>query len=329
MNVKRRTRVPRSRRSAVAIGIAALSWSACASHRGASARMSQPSLAQHIARVRAVSAAATSRSSASTPTLESWDPQLSAVLTELAVAPTADGHRRVAVEYRRLGVLDMAHAHLTAAVRLAPHDAAAFDELARIWRDWGFPQLGFSDAYRAVYLAPSSAAAANTLGTLFEAAGQTREARLWYERALALDPGASYALNNLCYTAVMLRQRDAVTACRRGLAVAPDSRRARNNLGLAYAARGELDKAREQFESSSNVSAGPYNMGIVYMARRQFEKATDAFETAVRINPGFSLAAARVRQARAAARTEADPPNGEQNPLTDERDKGEQERDPR
>ena len=59
----------------------------------------------------------------------------------------------MAGEYRRLGVLDLAHAQFTAAVRADPADAASFDALARIWRDWRFPHLGIEDAYRAVQLA--------------------------------------------------------------------------------------------------------------------------------------------------------------------------------
>jgi Flp pilus assembly protein TadD len=234
-------------------------------------------------------------------TLESSDPRLSAALVVLAVNPTAEAHRRVATEYRRLGVLDMAHAHLSTAAELAPDDPAVHDDLARVWRDLGCPDRGFADAARAVYLAPSSPVAANTLGTLFEASGRPDAARRWYQRAVAIDPHASYALNNLCYAAITADRSDAVTVCRRALDETPGSQRVRNNLGLAYAARGELDKAREQFNSSADAQAGPYNMGIVYLSRRQFKKATESFDAAVRINPGFALAAERARQARLAA----------------------------
>jgi tetratricopeptide (TPR) repeat protein len=239
--------------------------------------------------------------SATVQTLESSDPRLSAALLELAMRPTAEAHRRVAAAYRRRGVLDMAHSHLTAAARLAPNDPAVFDELARIWRDWGFADQGVPDAYRAVHLAPSSPVAANTLGTLFQVSGRPDEARRWYRRALEIDPKAAYALNNLCYAAIMTKSRDAVADCRRALEVAPESRATQNNLGLAYAAQGRLDKAREQFDSPSDAVAGPYNMGIVYMSRQQFTKATEAFAAAVRINPAFAPAAHRARQARLAA----------------------------
>ena len=252
---------------------------ACAAHRSGANALAKP------------------RSSVSGQTLESWDPRLSAALTELIVTPTPGAHRRVALEYRRLGVLDMAHDHFTAAVRLDPDDAAAHDGLARIWRDWGFPELGLADACRAVQIAPSSPAAANTLGTLLESAGQIREARQWYARAVGLDPEAAYALNNLCYTAIMVREADAVAVCERAQAAAPESGIVRNNLGLAYAAGGDFEKAHEQFKRGGDTAAD-FNMGILYLGQQQYPKAVKAFDDALESDPRFTLAATRARQAR-------------------------------
>ena len=256
-----------------------------------------PTLESQITRTRALSAEARPRTGVMGQTVESWDPQLSAALAALAVAPTAAQHRRVASEYRRLGILDVAYSHLTQAVRLDPDGAAAHDALARIWRDWGFPHLGFADARKAVTLAPTSAAAANTLATLYSAAGQLRDARDWYERALTLDPGASYALNNFCYTAIVLAESGAVHACTRAAAAQPGSKTAHNNLALAYAAQGDLASARVEFERGGEA-AGRYNMGIVHMAQRRYKRAAEAFEAALQADPSLTLAAARVRQSR-------------------------------
>jgi tetratricopeptide (TPR) repeat protein len=232
--------------------------------------------------------------------VESWDRRLSAALLELAQQPTAARHRNVALEYRRLGILDVAHAHLRAAVQLDHQDAAAFDGLARIWRDWGFPHLGLDDATRAVQLAPESAAAANTLGTLLQLQGYVADASRWYERALTLEPDAPYALNNLCYASVILR-RESVNTCQRAVAAAPQSKDARNNLALAFAAAGNIDRARLELERSSDAASAQYNTGILYLADRQFGKAAEAFDAAVQINPRFEHALARANQARAGA----------------------------
>lgn len=309
MRLGRGARVRRATcQGAVALALAATS--ACATHNVASGERAalrgvpEESLESHIARVLAVSSAATSAPATAAGTLEQGDAKLSAALTAVIAAPTAHAYRQVGLEYRRLGVLDMAYRHFSKAVELDRKDAASFDMRARIWRDWGFPVLGYADAYRAIELAPRSAAAANTLGTLFEAAGNPGAARVWYERAITLEPAAAYALNNLCYLFVMRAESNAVAACRRALEAAPDSVSARNNLALAYAAGDEDDAALAQFTASVDAAAAQYNMGIVYMARRQYPKALDAFAAALRLNPSLPQATALFSQARQAMGTD-------------------------
>ena len=279
---------------------------ACAAHRSARSELARmperESLGSYIAKVREASAAARPSASLAT-TIESSDPQLSAALTALAVSNTAEAHRRVATEYRRIGVLDMAYKHLTDALRLDSHDAAAYDGMARIWRDWGVPRLGLGDAYRAVALAPNSASAANTLGTLLEGVGETKSARHWYERALALSPRASYALVNICYSSIMLRQHDALDVCRRAVFYAPKSPIARNNLALAYAARGDFASARAEFRHAED-SVAEYNLGIAYLAAHKYHEALEAFHTALKLDPSSVAAAQRAQQARASALAE-------------------------
>ncbi len=130
-------------------------------------------------------------------TVEAQDPALAAALLKLRLAPSAAQHRAVATEYQRVGILDAAFDQLTAATRINPRDATAYDARARIWRQWGYPLMGVADANRAIFYAPKSAAAYNTLGTLLGAAGRFEAARRAFERAVALDPAASFARDNL------------------------------------------------------------------------------------------------------------------------------------
>ena len=101
--------------------------------------------------------------------IENSDQILSAALLELRLHPGAVQHRRVAERYRTLKILDAAFDHYSRARQLDRTDAASYDGLARIWRDWGFPHLGLADAARAVHYAPSWPAAHNTLGTILAA----------------------------------------------------------------------------------------------------------------------------------------------------------------
>jgi len=79
-------------------------------------------------------------------TIESQDGDLASALLQLALVRTAEHHRAVADEYRRLKILDAAFDHLSAATRIDPRDAAAYDARARIWRDWGVPELAIGEA---------------------------------------------------------------------------------------------------------------------------------------------------------------------------------------
>jgi tetratricopeptide (TPR) repeat protein len=296
------TRRPRRRAlggaTTLVVCLLSVGLGACATRTRAAKQPSSSGLAAYIGKVRKLSAEARPRSSGTAVTLESWDPRLSAALTMLALVENGETHRRVGLAYMRQGVLDKAHAHLTRAVEFDPQDAAAFDLLARIWRLWGAPELGLDDARKAVDLAPDSPVAANTLGSLFAALGRMRDAQRWYARALLLDPGAAYALSNLCYTATMMGDPGAaVGACQRALALSPDSIVAHNNLALAYAVEGDLTQAREEF-AHGGAAAAHYNMGILYMAKRQYRKAADSFDAALLAKPGFAMAAARSRQAR-------------------------------
>lgn len=130
-------------------------------------------------------------------TVEATDLNLRDALAHLALAPSPSAHREVASHYSRLGIKDMAYEHLSHAIRLNKRDAAAYDARARLWRDLGLPHLGIGDAHRAVYYAKESPVVHNTLGTLLEALGLHEEARLTYEKAVALDPQAWYARANV------------------------------------------------------------------------------------------------------------------------------------
>jgi tetratricopeptide (TPR) repeat protein len=234
------------------------------------------------------------------PTLESTDKELAAALLRAEIAPGPAAYRQVAREYRRVGVLDQAHEYFTRAVQLDPADAVSHENLARIWRDWGTPQFGLSDAYRAVHYAPDSPSAANTLGTVLQALGYTAEAKEWYGRALAMDPQAWYALNNLCYAAIMTRDL-AIDMCRAAVAAAPDAKAPRHNLALAHAAAGDLEGAKKWFRRAGDTAEAHYNYGITLMGRREFAAAADAFRQALQLDPRHAEAAMRVRQAQQAA----------------------------
>jgi len=168
--------------------------------------------------------------------LEASSAALAGALAGNADAPTAQSEVTLAQAYMSHGVLDKASEHFGAAARLDPREGAAWDGLARVWREWGFPQVGLGDAYRAVYASPANPAVRNTLGTILQALGKGSDARARFAQAAALDPRAAYALNNLCYS--WLREANAeaaVVECTRALEIDSDLVAARANLSFARA----------------------------------------------------------------------------------------------
>jgi len=257
------------------------------------------SLAVYMDKVRAKSERARPAAN-QVATVEATDPSLAEALLAVKVQPTAASHRTVAAAYVRLGVLDVAHEHFSAAVALDPTDAASWDGLARIWRDWGFPHLALSDAYRAVYYAPESPTVHNTLGTVLQALGQRAAARAQFEQALAFDVTAAYALSNLCYAWRLEGNASKATdACRQALQLQPGLEPARNNLALAYEAAGDLSSALATLATSTDTARAAYNKGLLHLARREYRDALQSFDLARAERPRFREAEAIARQVRA------------------------------
>ena len=288
--------------------LAALIAAGCASRSAIHAPNATPttrpvtadSLWSYIAKARELSTRATARPPTFLGmTAETFDAPLAAALGAASATPSPETYRRVAAEYARVGIFDKAHEYLTNALRFDDRDAATYEARARLWRDGHLPQAAIGDAHRAVYFAPDWAVAHNTLGTVYQALGQRGDARREYERALALDPAAAYALNNICYDAILDgRLAQAKDACTRALTIDPDLRAARNNLGLAQAIGGDPKAAQQSFAAAADAAGALYNVGIVALAQRQYRSAVESFRAAQELRPSFPLAAARERQAR-------------------------------
>ena len=257
-------------------------------------------LSDYMAKMRHLSASAQPVPTSSVgETLESRDADLAADLLRLSKTPTGAAHRAVAERYRSRGVLDAAYRHYNAALKLDARDAAGYDGLARVWRDWGLPQLALGDAHRAVYFAPASAAFRNTLGTVMQALGRHEDARAAYDQARRLDGQAAYAFNNLCYLSFLAGQtEEALVACRTALSLDPTLTAARNNLALVYAGGGLMDRAQAEFIDANDAGRGLYNIGIAHLASNDYPAAVAAFDAASRANPFLAIARERASQVR-------------------------------
>jgi tetratricopeptide (TPR) repeat protein len=253
------------------------------------------SLSEFVRKIRYLSANAKPDSTRpEVATLEASDAELAAASALVKTAPTAERHRELAELYRRRGVLDAAYRHFNSAIALSPRDAAAYEGLARVWRDWGLPELGLGDAHRATFYAPHSASAQNTFGTIMQALGRYSDARSAYELASWLDPDAGYALNNLCYLSFLKgRVDEAIQSCTAALSKEPSLAAAHNNIGLAYTAAGRMDLANRHFLAAGDRASGLYNTGIAYLAAGNDRLALSAFDAASKARPTLNIARER------------------------------------
>jgi tetratricopeptide (TPR) repeat protein len=231
--------------------------------------------------------------------VESSDPRLAAAIIAKKVAPSAESNLRVAFEYARLGILDGAHTWTAQALAMDPSFASAHEMMGRLWRDWGQPKAGLPHVYRAIYYEPGSASAQNTLGTILDALGQFDAAQDAYQRAVALDPKAGWALSNLCYLEMRRgRYDEARKQCEAALVATPALAAAQNNLGLTYAAAGDMLAAQAAFVAGGDRANAFYNLGIIYLATDRNDEALRAFESAIEARPQFTAAKTRAHEAK-------------------------------
>jgi tetratricopeptide (TPR) repeat protein len=304
----------------VALAVAALGTAGCAAHqsrfarqfikagtpsvvmKGDTPRPVEDTMRDYVRKVRDLQARAHPKSSL-LPTLESADPLLSKALLALAMDENAERHVMVAEAYRHAGVSDYAFRHYLRATTLEACSAAGYDGMARLWRDWGRPDIAIGDAYRAVYCSPNSAEAYNTLGTIMSALGQNGNARDAYRKSLVIDAHNASALTNLGYMALEAGRADeAVSLCAEALKVSPGFEPARNNLALAYVFRGDYAAAQQVLQPSRNAIA-QYNLGVLRLATGEYRLAAEAFDTAATLQPSMRIARDRAVQARRAAQS--------------------------
>jgi Flp pilus assembly protein TadD len=256
-------------------------------------------LTSYILRVRELSRRIRPSRVAGSEMAEYWSQDLAGAISRFDAEPTVAHEVDLAQAYVRAGILDHAYGHFARAARVDPREGAAWDGLARVWRDWGFPHFGLGDAYRAASAAPRSPMVRNTLGTILQFLGKGADARAQFEMALTLDPDAAYAQNNLCYAWLMEANTEAAAAaCGRALALEPGLVPARNNLALVRAIQGDLAGAAEIFGAAGGEASAEYNLGIVYLSQRRYSAAAEAFDRAALLQPSLAMAGARARQAR-------------------------------
>jgi Flp pilus assembly protein TadD len=261
----------------------------------------QQGLQEFARKVRALQSHAVTKSSL-LPSIETQNAAIQKGLLLLAMRETPEGHVALAYAYKAAGVTDYALKHFQRAAVMEPCSAAAYDGMARVWRDSGLPGLALGDAYRGVHCDPAAPEVYNTLGTVFIALGQEKNAREAFQHALALSPRAGFALNNMCYMELVAGHlSEAERLCRASAAADPSLAASRNNLAVLQVLRGDVAGAEAILAGAGAGPDAQYNLGVLRFASGTFAEAADAFDAAA-AHPGMRSARKAADQARAAAK---------------------------
>ena len=232
-------------------------------------------------------------------TIEASDPRLAAaLLADAASVPQrAATHRSTSPQEVPAARHARRRAHRAASSARShkePRLAAAHEELARVWRDWGCLSRASASAYRAIYYDPASASAQNTLGTMLDALGTIDDARARIRAALDLDPTAGVGAEQPVLPRVPARavRGRARRSCEAALRGDPALVAAHNNLALDVCRGGRLDRGAR---------------GVPRRRRRGSGRTTTS-ASCISPNGRYARAARRVRGGNRGAADRSRPP---------------------
>jgi eukaryotic-like serine/threonine-protein kinase len=139
------------------------------------------------------------------------------------------------------------------ALRLAPNQAAGHLALGDYFASISPDQDRARQAYEAgLRVAPSNADLLGASALVEVSSGKWTEALTHFRRAQALDPRSVTISRRLAYTLIRLRRYpEAMAACDRSLALAPNNAPVLENKAMAYLAQGDLEGARRLIRDHS------------------------------------------------------------------------------
>jgi len=174
-----------------------------------------------------------------------------------------------------------------------------YEQMGRLWRDWGSLQQGADSVKKALELDPNFVEAWNTLGTIFDRQGSFDQAQEAYLHALALDSHLDYVHNNLCFSYLESGKiEQAVAHGESATHLNPTMQIAHANLATAYGIQGDLDRSLAEFKLSGDEAVARNNLGLILLKRGQITESMEQFKLAARMKPYYEEAAANYRRAR-------------------------------
>ena len=159
---------------------------------------------------------------------------------------------------------------------------------------------------------PTDAALAHRrMGSAFDRSGRFAQAETHYQKALKLSPKDPKIWNDAGYSYYLQgRWADAERALNTAARLAPEDERIRTNLGLTLAAQGRTQQALPLLSRSNGEAIGHANLGYLLAATGQLDLARQQYETALALRPDLTVARRALAQidSRQRSATSATPP---------------------
>jgi tetratricopeptide (TPR) repeat protein len=121
--------------------------------------------------------------------------------------------------------------------------------------------------------------------------GRFAQAETHYQKALKLSPKDPKIWNDAGYSYYLQgRWADAERALNTAIRLAPEDDRIRTNLGLTLAAQGRTEQALPLLSRSNGEAIGHVNLGYLLAATGQLDLARQQYETALALRPDLAVA---------------------------------------
>jgi Flp pilus assembly protein TadD len=164
------------------------------------------------------------------------------------------GHYMLGIAAWKAGDHGRAEAALRRTLQVAPRNAKALVNLARVLLEEGKASDALEPAEQVVALDSATGAAWRVLGNVRSELGQVDSAVSAYRRALVLDPLDAWTMNNLGLLMIRDgRYEDALPSLARATELRPDVAVFQNNLGVALERSGHLGDAAVAYRAALAV----------------------------------------------------------------------------
>ncbi len=174
------------------------------------------------------------------------------------------------------------------ALEIDPKFVPALVGRGRLDRAEGANEKSLESLINAMGINDIDPAVLGELAITYESLGMDSLAEPLHAEVVALKPSLSFSHNNLGFNYLLQNRYDeAVASFSRALSLDPGNQRVKNNLGAAYALRGDEGRALQVFETAVDKAGAYNNLGYLYMTYGKWKEAEKALKRALELKPVY------------------------------------------